>query len=109
MDFDLPIKSDKFQTKPSLKTIFYPLEKDIPSALAKRQISSQIDLDLGFKIKQIEEILQTKAKQIAPKLQFDQWGPVLHRGAQTWIGLDFQILQTTYHDLKILFEIYLSI
>lgn len=25
-------------------------------------------------------------------------------GTQTWVGLDFQILQTTYHDLKNIFE-----
>ena len=42
---------------------------------------------------------------IAPEKQFDQWGPTLHDGAQTWVGLDFQVLQTTYHDLKTLFEI----
>lgn len=96
MDIDLSTGKDD---------LFRPLQTPVDNDLKKRHISSQIDLALGFNIKQIEEKLQARAKALAPETQFDQWGPVLHGGAQTWIGLDFQILQTSYHDLKILFDV----
>ncbi|MFA6237975.1 MAG: class I SAM-dependent methyltransferase [Bacteriovorax sp.] len=96
---------DRARPAKNIDDIFRPLLSSIDHDLTKRHISSKIDLDLGFKIKQIEEILKVKALQIAPETNFDQWGPILHSGAQTWIGLDFQILQTSYHDLKALFEL----
>ncbi len=104
MDFNLPA----LESSPRLKkidTIFSPLFKPCDHDLSKRRISSQIDLDLGFEIKKIEEILKVKALQIAPETHFDQWGPLLHDGAQTWVGLDFQILQSSYHDLKVMFDV----
>lgn len=104
MDFDLVTSKERTLHQKSIADIFRPLLSNIQHNLTKRQISSQIDLDLGFKIKQIEQILQMKAKLLAPEKQFDQWGPTLHGGAQTWVGLDFQILQTSYHDLKSLFQ-----
>lgn len=72
-------------------------------ALEKRKFSSEFDLALGFKIKKIEESLRAKALSIDPDSFFDKWGPLLHDGAQTWIGLDFQILQCSYHDLYQIF------
>ena len=72
-------------------------------ALLKRKFSSEFDLALGFKIKKIEESLRAKALSIDPDSFFDKWGPLLHDGAQTWIGLDFQILQCSYHDLYQIF------
>ncbi len=72
--------------------------------LTKRRVSSEIDLLFGFRIKKIEEILRARALSINPDSFFDSWGPILHNGAQTWIGLDFQILQSTYHDLFSIFE-----
>jgi SAM-dependent methyltransferase len=104
MDFDLSLLGQKLKSRIDLIEIFSCLQTEITHSLTKRHISSQIDQKLGFQIKHIEEILQTKARQIAPTNQFDQWGPSLHNGAQTWVGLDFQILQTTYHDIKILFD-----
>ncbi len=104
MDFDLSGKISPFLSRKQLSEFFRPLENPVDHDLTKRHISSQIDQHLGFRIKHIEEILQTKAKRLAPEKQFDQWGPMLHDGAQTWVGLDFQILQTTYHDLKTIFE-----
>lgn len=98
MEFDL-------YASRSANDVFRPLQTYVDHDLTKRHISSQIDHALGFNIKHIEEILQSKAKGLAPDKQFDQWGPTLHGGAQTWVGLDFQILQTTYHDLKSIFEI----
>lgn len=105
MDFDLPLISRHKTSQKSLSDIFSPLNHFVDHSITKRHISSQIDLELGFNIKQTEEILQSKAKNLLPESQFDQWGPVLHGGAQTWVGLDFQILQTSYHDLKVMFEI----
>lgn len=105
MDFDLPLKQNEARSYQRLEEIFRPIRLNVDHSLTKRHISSQIDLALGFRIKQTEEILQTKAKQLAPETHFDQWGPLLHGGSQTWIGLDFQILQTSYHDLMALFEI----
>lgn len=72
-------------------------------ALEKRKFSSEFDLALGFKIKKIEETLRAKALSIDPNSYFDKWGPLLHAGAQTWVGLDFQILQCSYHDLYQIF------
>jgi hypothetical protein len=104
MDFNLPILDNIPPVKKIddiFSRVFLPTDHD----LSKRQMSSQIDLDLGFNIKKIEEILKVKALQIDPETYFDEWGPLLHNGAQTWVGLDFQILQSSYHDLKILFDI----
>ena len=81
------------------------VKEPIDHDLAKRKVSSEIDLVLGFNIKKIEETLRTKALQIDPDTFFDSWGPMLHNGAQTWVGLDFQILQCTYHDLKTMFDV----
>lgn len=104
MDFNLPVLDNITPIK-KIDDIFYPLTLPIEHDLTKRQLSSQIDFELGFDIKKIEEILKAKALQIASKHNFDQWGPLLHNGAQTWIGLDFQILQSSYFDLKIMFDI----
>jgi precorrin-6B methylase 2 len=73
--------------------------------LTKRQTSSEIDLKLGFNIKKIEEMLRTKALTIDPETLIDEWGPILHNGAQTWVGLDFQILQCSYQDLRSIFQL----
>ena len=104
MDFNLPVL-DNITPLKKIDDIFYPLHLSVEHDLTKRQISCQIDFDLGFNIKKIEEILKVQALQIAPETHFDQWGPLLHNGAQTWVGLDFQILQSTYFDLKILFDL----
>ena len=76
------------------------------NALEKRKFSSEFDLALGFKIKKIEETMRQSALEIDPNSYFDKWGPLLHFGAQTWVGLDFQILQCSYHDL---FQIFTAI
>lgn len=102
MEFFTPIndQTKSFNIAEIINPILIPESHD----LSKRKISSEIDLKLGFNIKKIEEILRTKALQIDSNTLFDEWGPMLHNGAQTWVGLDFQILQISYHDLKTLFE-----
>ncbi len=87
------------------KSLFEKVLTPVTHDLTKRHISSEIDLALGFRIKKIEEKLRAQALAINPDTLFDKWGPMLHNGAQTWVGLDFQILQCTYHDLKIIFDV----
>ncbi len=87
-----------------IESLFPLLKESVEHDLTKRKVSSEIDLHLGFTIKKIEETMRTRALQIRPDTLFDEWGPLLHNGAQTWVGLDFQILQCTYHDLKTLFK-----
>ncbi len=83
----------------------FPLiETYLDNEFDKRHFSSQIDLLLGFQIKKIEETLRTEALMLEPESFFNDWGPLLHGGAQTWVGLDFQILQCNYHDLFQLFK-----
>jgi SAM-dependent methyltransferase len=101
---DFSVSSQIYNPAPTLQDLLRNLQISIDHDLSKRKISSQIDQALGFNIKKIEETMRTKALQINPDTLFDEWGPMLHNGAQTWVGLDFQILQSTYHDLKIIFE-----
>ncbi len=101
---EFSVSHERHLIRPTIENAYPALAESIDHDLTKRKISSEIDLHLGFHIKKIEETLRTKALQINPETFFDEWGPLLHDGAQTWVGLDFQILQCTYHDLKILFN-----
>jgi len=101
---EFSVSHERHLIRPTIENAYPALAESIDHDLTKRKISSEIDLHLGFHIKKIEETLRTKALQIDPETYFDEWGPLLHDGAQTWVGLDFQILQCTYHDLKILFN-----
>jgi len=94
----------KTEQKTPLNLIKEVIDIPLDHELSKRKISSEIDLKLGFNIKKIEEKMRAQALAIKPGTFFDEWGPILHGGAQTWIGLDFQVLQCTYHDLKNLFS-----
>jgi hypothetical protein len=67
-----------------------------------RQHSSLIDKILGFEIKSVEERLIKNAQKKLPDGSYEHWGPALHDGNQTWVGLDAQTLNTPY---KVLFEI----
>jgi hypothetical protein len=104
MEMEFSVSSQSLESRQKIEDNFPQIIHPIDHDLTKRKISSEIDLKLGFNIKKIEETMRTKALQINPDTLFDQWGPMLHDGAQTWVGLDFQILQCTYHDLKILFD-----
>lgn len=101
---EFSVSHERHLKRPTIEDAYPALAENIDHDLTKRKVSSEIDLHLGFHIKKIEETLRTKALQIDPETYFDEWGPLLHDGAQTWVGLDFQILQCTYHDLKILFN-----
>jgi tRNA A58 N-methylase Trm61 len=74
-------------------------ESSAENDLAKREHSRKIDRDLGFNINAIEAKLINTAKAKCHGGHYYQWGPAIHDGAQTWVGLDFQTLQLTYADL----------
>lgn len=72
----------------------------------RRQHSSLIDRILEIRIKYIEEMLVAEAREFDPEGPHESWGPRLHFGVQTWVGLDLETLQTPYseclHILKLL-------
>lgn len=69
----------------------------------KRQHASMVDKILGFRLKYIEEMLVAEARGFEPEGSHETWGPSLHQGIQTWIGLELETLQTPYAEcLRIL-------
>ncbi len=68
-----------------------------------RQHSSMVDKILGFRTKYVEEMLLADAMGFDPDGSHETWGPTVHDGIQTWVGLDIQTLQTPYSEcLRIL-------
>ena len=73
------------------------------NALIRRQHAEIVDKILGFRMKYIEEMLVAEARGFEPEGSHDTWGPAMHQGVQTWVGLDISTLQTPYADcLRIL-------
>lgn len=71
--------------------------------IIKRQHSNMVDKILGFRMKYIEEMLVAEARNFEPEGSHESWGPTMHQGVQTWVGLDLQTLQTPYSEcLRIL-------
>lgn len=69
----------------------------------RRQHANMVDKILGFRVKYIEEMLVAEARGFEPDGSHETWGPSLHKGVQTWVGLDLQTLQTPYSEcLRIL-------
>ncbi|MFP5385968.1 MAG: hypothetical protein ACLGHN_07800 [Bacteriovoracia bacterium] len=69
----------------------------------RRQHSQMVDRILGFRQKYIEEMLVAEARGFEPEGSHETWGPSMHKGIQTWVGLDLQTLQTPYSEcLRIL-------
>lgn len=65
----------------------------------QRQHAQMVDKILGFRVKYIEEMLVADARGFDPDGSHDTWGPAMHEGVQTWVGLDHQTLQTPYSEL----------
>lgn len=65
----------------------------------RRQHAGLVDKILGFRVKYIEEMLIADARGFEPDGSHETWGPKMHEGAQTWVGLDLQTLQTPYSEL----------
>ena len=69
----------------------------------RRQHAKMVDRILGFRLKYIEEMMIADARGFEPEGSHETWGPTLHSGVQTWVGLDLQTLQTPYSEcLRIL-------
>jgi hypothetical protein len=68
-----------------------------------RQHSHVLDKILGFRLRYVEDMLIAQARGFEPEGCHETWGPILHQGIQTWVGLDIQTLQTPYSEcLRIL-------
>jgi hypothetical protein len=65
----------------------------------KRKHSALIDKILGFRTSFHEEMLMTDALGFDPDGSHETWGPDLHQGVQSWIGLDIDTLQTPYCEI----------
>lgn len=65
----------------------------------RRQHANMVDKILGFRLRYIEEMLIAEARGFDPDGSHESWGPALHGGAQTWVGLDLQTLQTPYSEI----------
>lgn len=65
--------------------------------------SQLIDNILGFRMKFVEEMLVAEARGFEPEGSHESWGPKIHHGVQTWVGLDLDTMQTPYSEcLRIL-------
>lgn len=65
----------------------------------RRQHALMVDKILGFRVKYIEEMLVADARGFDPDGSHESWGPTMHNGVQTWVGLELQTLQTPYSEL----------
>jgi hypothetical protein len=63
------------------------------------QHSSLVDEILGLRSRYVEEMLLAEARDFDPDGNHESWGPQLHGGVQSWVGLDLQTLQTPYSDI----------
>jgi hypothetical protein len=91
--------SDKIRLVSHLAFFETPKSNDV----IRRQHSKMVDKILGFRQRYIEEMLVAQARGFEPEGSHETWGPGLHNGIQTWVGLDLQTLQTPYSEcLRIL-------
>jgi hypothetical protein len=67
--------------------------------LIRRQHAHLVDKILGFRVKYIEEMLVAEARGFEPEGSHETWGPGMHNGVQTWVGLELQTLQTPYSEI----------
>lgn len=61
--------------------------------------SVEIDQHFGFRVQEIEAALYQSAKILRPEGDLSNLGHVLHKGHQTWVGLEPETLQTPYAEL----------
>lgn len=87
--------SDKKILTTSLEFYQTPKTNDV----IRHQHALIVDKILGFRMKYIEEMLIAEARGFDPDGSHETWGPSLHDGAQTWVGLELQILQTPYSEI----------
>lgn len=82
--------------------INYPDFFQSPKAndIISRQHASHVDKILGVRLKYIEEMMVAEARGFDLDGPHESWGPSLHQGVQTWVGLDLQTLQTPYSEIR---------
>jgi hypothetical protein len=91
--------SDRIRLAGHLEFFQTPKANDV----IRRQHSNMVDKILGFRTKYVEEMLVADARGFDPEGSHETWGPKIHNGVQTWVGLDIQTLQTPYSEcLRIL-------
>lgn len=71
----------------------------------RRQHAHLVDKILGLRVKYVEEMLVAEAQGFEPEGTHETWGPALHQGVQTWIGLELQTLQTPYSECFRIFQL----
>ena len=81
---------------------FFALKKD--HELIRHEHSQIVDRILGFRMKYIEEMLVAEACAFDPNGNHDSWGPKMHEGVQTWVGLDLVTMQTPYSEMARIFQ-----
>lgn len=83
------------------RLVNYPDFFQTPKAndVIRRQHANMVDKILGFRVKYIEEMLVAEARGFEPEGSHESWGPKLHNGVQTWVGLELQTLQTPYSEI----------
>lgn len=75
------------------------------NTVLKLEHSKLIDLILDFRVSFVEEMLIYEASGFDPDGNHETWGPKIHSGVQTWIGLDKETLQTPYCDILRILQI----
>lgn len=65
----------------------------------KRKHAEIVDKILGFRLKYTEEMLIAEARGFDPDGSHETWGPSMHGGVQSWVGLDVATLQTPYAEI----------
>jgi hypothetical protein len=82
---------------------FFKTPKD--NDVIKRKHADIIDKVLGFRLQYVEQMLEAEAKGFDPEGSHETWGPSLHAGVQTWVGLNLQTLQTPYSEILRIFNL----
>ena len=99
----LEVNRHSLEDRRRLCNYFIFFETPKSNDVIRRQHAHMVDKILGFRIRYIEEMLIAQARGFDPDGSHETWGPSLHQGVQTWVGLDIQTLQTPYSEcLRIL-------
>ncbi len=72
---------------------------------SREEHSRKLDELLEFDIPAIEQRLLDRAKSVRPDGHLWSLGQGIHGGSQTWVGLDHQMLQTPYDEIREMFEL----
>lgn len=71
----------------------------------KHKHSHLIDQILDFRVSFVEQMLLYQASGFDPDGNHETWGPQIHGGVQTWVGLNIETLQTPYCDILRILQI----